>query len=94
MQQLKTCVSCVTCYIFEKTSDATLSGSYISPKQHFDNIEEFKVTEEWNSFKTTKDILLRILGKSNGILQIIEAKFNGEKQRNLQHMAKFAKWPR
>ena len=27
---------------FEKTSDTTLSGSYTSPKQHFDNIEDFK----------------------------------------------------
>ena len=36
---------------FEKTSDTTLSGSYISPKQHFDNIEDFKVTEETELFQ-------------------------------------------
>ena len=27
---------------FEKTSDTTLSGSYISPKQHFDNIKDLR----------------------------------------------------
>ena len=27
-------------------------------------------------------------------LRIIEAKFDGEKRRNLQHTAEFAKWPR
>ena len=64
-------------HAFEKTSDTTLSGSYISPKQHFDNIKDFKVTER-NSFKTIKDILLIILSKNNGILRIIEAKFDGE----------------
>ena len=74
--------------------DTTLNGSYISPKQHFDNIEDFKVTEKRNSFKTIKDILLIILSKNNGILRIIEAKFDGEKRRNLQHTAEFAKWPR
>ena len=41
------------CYklYFEKTSDTTLNGSYISPKQHFDNIEDFKVTEEAELFQ-------------------------------------------
>ena len=35
------------CYMlyFEKTSDMTQSWSYISPKQHFDNMEDFNVTE-------------------------------------------------
>ena len=37
---------------FEKTSDTTLSGSYISPKQHFDNIEDFKVTEQTELFQS------------------------------------------
>ena len=36
---------------FEKTSDTTLSGSYISPKQHFDNIKDFKVTEQTELFQ-------------------------------------------
>ena len=36
---------------FEKKSDTTLNGSYISPKQHFDNIEDFKVTEEAELFQ-------------------------------------------
>ena len=36
---------------FERTSDTTLNGSYISPKQHFDNIEDFKVTEEAELFQ-------------------------------------------
>ena len=36
---------------FEKTSDTTLSRSYISPKQHFDNIEDFKVTEQTELFQ-------------------------------------------
>ena len=26
-------------------------------------------------------------------MRIIEAKFDGEKRRNLQHTAEFAKWP-
>ena len=91
MQQLKL-VWVVLHAIFRE--DTTLNGSYISPKQHFDNIEDFKVTEKRNSFKTIKDILLIILSKNNGILRIIEAKFDGEKRRNLQHTAEFAKWPR
>ena len=46
------------------------------------------------SFKTIKDVLLIILSKNNGILRITEAKFDGEKRKNLQYTAKFAKWPR
>ena len=46
-----------------------------------------KSKKPWNSFKTIKDILLIILSKNNGILRIIEAKFDGEKRRNLQHTA-------
>ena len=52
-----------------------------------------KSQKKWNSFKTIKDVLLIILSKNNGIVRIIEAKFDGEKRRNLQHTAEFAKWP-
>ena len=47
---VKTCELCYMLY-FEKTSDTTLSGSYISPKQHFHNIEDFKVIEEAELFQ-------------------------------------------
>ena len=87
---VKTCVSCITCYI----SRRQVTRPYISPKQHFDNIEDFKVTEQTEVFQTIKDILLMILSKNNGILRIIKAKFDGEKRSNLQHTAEFAKWPR
>ena len=30
--------------------------------------------------------------ENNGVLRIIEVKFDGEKRRNLQHTAEFAKW--
>ena len=36
---------------FEKTNDTTPSGNYISPKQHFDNIKDFKVTEQTELFQ-------------------------------------------
>ena len=35
-----------------------------------------------------------IPSKNNGILQIIKAKFDGEKRSNLQHTAEFENWPR
>ena len=37
---------------FEKTSDMTQRESHISPKRHFDNIEDFTVTEATEFFKT------------------------------------------
>ena len=48
---VKTCVRLCYMLYFEKTSDTTLNGSYILPKQHFDNIEDFKVTEEAELFQ-------------------------------------------
>ena len=51
-----------------------------------------KSQKKRNSSKTIKDVLLIILSKNNGIVRIIEAKFDGEKRRNLQHTAEFAKW--
>ena len=48
---------------FEKTSDMTQSWSYNSPKQYFDNIEDFKVTEATevttlNTIKALKQMYL------------------------------------
>ena len=53
-----------------------------------------KSPKQRNSFKAIKDILLIIPSKNNGILWIIKAKFDGEKRRDLQHTAEFAKWRR
>ena len=36
---------------YEKTSDMTLSGSCIYPKQNLDNIEDFKLTEATKFFR-------------------------------------------
>ena len=33
----------------------TLNGSYISPKQHFDNMEDFKVKETTELFQNYKE---------------------------------------
>ena len=40
---------------FEKTSDRTLSGSYILPKQHFETSKILKSQKKRNSFKTIHD---------------------------------------
>ena len=50
-----------------------------------------KSQKQRNSFKAIKDVLLIVPSKTNGILRIIKAQFDGEKQRNLQHTAEFAK---
>ena len=79
---------------FEKTSDTTLNGSYISPNNTLTTSKILKSQKKRNSFKTIKDVLLIILSKNNGTVRIIEAKFDGEKRRNMQHTTEFAKWPR
>ena len=77
-----------------KTCVRTLNGSYISPNNTLTTSKILKSQKKRNSFKTVKDVLLIILSKNNGIVRIIEAKFDGEKRRNMQHTAEFAKWPR
>ena len=80
---------------FEKTSDMTLNGSYIFRQNNTSTTSKIlKSKKQRKSFKTIKNILLIILSENNGILRIIEAKFDGKKRRNLQHTAEFAKWPR
>ena len=48
---------------FEKTSDTTLNGSYISPNNTLTTSKILKSQKKRNSFKTIKDVLLIILVK-------------------------------
>ena len=91
---VKTRVNCVTRYISRRQVTWPKVEAIIRQNNTSTTSKILESQKQWNSFKAIKDIVMIIPSKNNGILRIIEAKFDGEKRRNLQHTAEFAKWPR
>ena len=91
---VKTRVKYVTCYISRTQVTWPKVEAIIRQNNTLTTSKILKSQKQRNSFKAIKDILLIVPSKTNGILRIIKAKFDGKKRRNMQHTAEFAKWPR